>query len=409
MEDLIEIKHGFAFKGKYISVVPNENILLTPGNFAIGGGFRYGKGKYYTGPIPDEYILKSGDLIVTMTDLSKFGDTLGYSAKVPTNKHARFLHNQRIGLVTLISNYADGEYLYWLMRTREYQKYIVNRASGSSVKHTSPSTIKSYCFTLPSPPEQRAIAATLSCLDDKIELNNKINTNLEQQAQAFFKSWFVDFEPFQDGEFVDSELGPIPKGWRVGTLSEIGEVVGGATPSKAKGEYYAQSGTGISWITPKDLSRDRSKYISCGEVDITESGYDASSTRIMPKGTVLFSSRAPIGYIAIADRDVCTNQGFKSVIPNNDFGTEFVYWTLKHNLEAIEGLGSGSTFKEVSGTVMKSVKVLIPQKSVVREFCSLCKPLFSCQRTNEFQSRTLATLRDTLLPKLMSGEIEIPT
>lgn len=158
-----------------------------------------------------------------------------------------------------------------------------------------------------------SIASILSSLDRKIELNNKINADLEEMAQAIFKNWFVDFEPFKDGKFVDSELGMIPEGWKVGRLDEIADVVGGSTPSKAKPEYYTQKG--IAWLTPKDLSNHPAVYTSRGVIDITEEGYNSTSTKLMPKGTILFTSRAPIGYISIAQNDICTNQGFKSLVP----------------------------------------------------------------------------------------------
>ena len=185
-------------------------------------------------------------------------------------------------------------------------------------------------FSFPEYEEQRAIAATLSALDDKIELNNRINKTLEEMAQALFKHWFVDFEfpdengqPYKSGggEMEGSELGLIPKGWKVGVISDLGQVVGGSTPSKANNDYYTDGG--IPWITPKDLSVNRDKYIGRGAIDITEAGLRNSSAQVMPKGTVLFSSRAPIGYIAIAKNNVTTNQGFKSVVPHAGVSSEF--------------------------------------------------------------------------------------
>ena len=193
--------------------------------------------------------------------------------------------------------------------------------------------------------------------------------------------------------------------WIEGTISDLGTVVGGSTPSKAKPEYYTEHG--IAWITPKDLSVDKSKFISHGADDITELGLRNSSATIMPAGTVLFSSRAPIGYIAIADGDVTTNQGFKSVVPHTHVGTAFVYYFLKNALPIIEGMASGSTFKEISGSAMRTVPAIIPDAATLHAFSSFCDPLFQQQRTLEKQNRELATMRDTLLPKLMSGEIDV--
>lgn len=217
-----------------------------------------------------------------------------------------------------------------------------------------------------------------------------INDNLEQQAQALFQELFI--------ENADSE-------WPVGTISDIGTVVGGSTPSKAKPEYYTEDG--IAWITPKDLSINKSKFIFHGERDITELGLKNSSANIMPEGTVLFSSRAPIGYIAIAAGEVTTNQGFKSVIPKPEIGTAYVYYFLKQNLPIIEGMASGSTFKEVSGSTMRGVPAVIPDTGTITKFSDFCAPLFAQQRILEEQNQSLSTLRDTLLPKLMSGEIDV--
>ena len=193
--------------------------------------------------------------------------------------------------------------------------------------------------------------------------------------------------------------------WRLGTISDLGTVVGGGTPSKAKPEYYTENG--IAWITPKDLSVDKSKFISHGENDITDLGYRNSSATMMPKGTVLFSSRAPIGYIAIANNDVTTNQGFKSVVPRHEIGTPYVYYYLIHNLPLIESKASGSTFKEVSGSVMKSVEAVIPDSTTLAKFNDFCRPIFELQAKLEQEYRDLATLRDSLLPRLMSGEVNV--
>ena len=155
------------------------------------------------------------------------------------------------------------------------------------------------------------------------------------------------------------------------------------------------------------LSINKAKFISHGENDITELGLKNSSASIMPEGTVLFSSRAPIGYIAIASGKVTTNQGFKSVVPKPEIGTAYVYCFLKHNLPVIEGMASGSTFKEVSGSTMKNVPAVIPDTETLTCLNDFCAPIFAHQRTLEEQNQSLAALRDSLLPKLMSGEIDV--
>ena len=217
-----------------------------------------------------------------------------------------------------------------------------------------------------------------------------INKNLEAQAQAYFIDLFI------------ANANPV---WRQGTLSDLGTVVGGGTPSKKHPEYYSEHG--IPWITPKDLSVDKSKFISHGENDISDLGFSNSSATKIPEGTVLFSSRAPIGYIAIASNTITTNQGFKSVIPHTKVGTAFMYFFLKHALPTIEGMALGSTFKEISSSGMKSVPAIIPDNETLHVFNEFCKPLFEQQAVLEAERRKLSGIRDTLLPKLMSGEIDV--
>lgn len=298
-----------------------------------------------------------------------------------------------------------SSYLYYQLQSSHFKSYIHLMSTGSTIKHISLKTMREYVFELPSLTDQRRIVSILSSLDRKIELNNKINADLEEMAQAIFKNWFVEFEPFKDGKFVDSELGMIPEGWKVGRLDEIADVVGGSTPSKAKPEYYTQKG--IAWLTPKDLSNHPAVYTSRGEIDITEEGYNSTSTKLMPKGTILFTSRAPIGYISIAQNDICTNQGFKSLVPKKA-GTCFLYCFLKYVTPEIENKSTGSTFKEASGALMKSLQVIMPDQKVFEEFEEIVSPLFARIESLEKENSRLSLLRDTLLPRLMSGELEVP-
>ena len=283
------------------------------------------------------------------------------------------------------------EFLYYTLRTPGFKQDVrENYGSGSAIPRIILKDFKRMPISYPSLEVQKQITAVLSILDQRIQANTKINDNLEQQVQAYFQELFVD---------------NADPAWTLGTISDLGTVVGGSTPSKSKPEYYTEDG--IAWITPKDLSINKAKFISHGENDITELGLKNSSASIMPEGTVLFSSRAPIGYIAIASGEVTTNQGFKSVVPKPEIGTAYVYCFLKHNLPVIEGRASGSTFKEVSGSTMKNVPAVIPDTETLTCFNDFCAPIFAHQRILEEQNQSLAALRDSLLPKLMSGEIDV--
>lgn len=344
------------------------------------------------------YITLKGDILISIVG------TIGLIAIVGGSLNGANLTENCVKLVKLDN--IDSEYLYYYLKSPLGQQNISRGTVGAVQAKLPIKNIQEFSINCPVlVSDQRRIASILSSLDRKIELNNKINADLEEMAQAIFKNWFVDFEPFKDGKFVDSELGMIPEGWKVGRLDEIADVVGGSTPSKAKPEYYTQKG--IAWLTPKDLSNHPAVYTSRGEIDITEEGYNSTSTKLMPKGTVLFTSRAPIGYISIAQNDICTNQGFKSLVPKKA-GTCFLYCFLKYVTPEIENKSTGSTFKEASGSLMKSLQVIIPEQNVFEEFEAIVSPLFARIESLEKENSRLSLLRDTLLPRLMSGELEVP-
>ena len=285
---------------------------------------------------------------------------------------------------------CNNEYLYYLLCDPSVRKRLLNLDIGGVQPSIKVPHIKNLEVDIPDIEVQNKIVNILHDLDEQIRVNKEINENLEQQAAAYFYHRFI----------VNAD-----PSWKEGSISDLGAVIGGSTPSKSKPEYYTDKG--IAWITPKDLSVDKSKFISHGADDITELGLRNSSASIMPAGTVLFSSRAPIGYIAIADGEVTTNQGFKSVVPNSNVGTAFVYYFLKNALPTIENMASGSTFKEISGSVMRTVPAIIPDDDSLQEFSEFCMPLFQQQRILEAENRSLSALRDSLLPKLMSGELDV--
>ncbi len=313
---------------------------------------------------------------------------LGEAAQIKTDDRIAFA--QRVIILEPNPDILNANYLLYALRDQTLRERINARATGTTVIGIRSAELKKVVIDLPPLTTQKGISNILRLFDDKIELNQRINDNLERQAQTVFRELFID---------------NTRSGWKKGTVSDLGTVVGGGTPSKARPEYYTDHG--IAWITPKDLSIHKSKFISHGECDITELGLKNSSAALMPAGTVLFSSRAPIGYTAIAAGEVTTNQGFKSIVPHAHIGTPFVYFFLRESLPVVEGMASGSTFKEVSGAVMKSVPVQIPDNDILSRFNGFCGPLFAQQKRLEEENRVLVSLRDTLLPKLMSGEINV--
>ena len=324
-----------------------------------------------------------------------------YSEIRPANKRFAFVDfentsNYIASTKLMVLRHNDKvlpEYLFALLKSNNIineLQHLAETRSGTFPQITFSSELAPMKVLLPDKGIQKKIVSILSSIENKINENTAINNNLEQQAKALFYSMFVE------------NANPT---WEDGVLSDLGTVVAGGTPSKTKPEYYSEHD--IAWITPKDLSLNKSKFISHGEIDISELGFSKSSATKMPTGTVLFSSRAPIGYIAIAAKEVTTNQGFKSVVPNENVGTAFMYYLLKFLLPTIEGMASGSTFKEISGAGMKSVPVVIPDNETIKKFNAFCAPIFQQQEVLEVENSRLADIRDELLPKLMSGELDV--
>jgi len=410
----ISIKHGYPFKSQFFSD-SGEHIVLTPGNFMEAGGFKrqVGKEKFYTGEIPEEYLHKKGDLIVAMTEQG--AGLLGSCAFVPEGD--TYLHNQRLGLVTENSDHVRNEFIYYLFQTDNVRNQIRLSSSGSKVKHTSPERIYDVVVPIPDVDQQEDIAKVLSDIDKKIEINNKINVDLEFMAKLTYDYWFVQFDfPDANGKPYKSSGGKmvyneelkreVPDGWGGGTLTDLGDIVGGSTPSTKDGTNFIEHG--MPWITPKDLSRNiGNKFISHGEVDVSDQGIKSASLKVYPKNTVLMSSRAPIGYMAIARNELTTNQGFKSFIPCKGFSSSFVYYAVKNAMKAIVQYSSGSTFKEVSGSTLKTVKICLPKVDVSDLYSDKVKEIFERQNLLEMENQKLVELRDWLLPMLMNGQVTV--
>lgn len=377
LEKLVQIKHGFAFKGEFFSDEPTNDILLTPGNFSIGGGFKGDKLKYYAGLVPSDYVLKEGDLIVTMTDLSKEADTLGFAAKVPKMDSKRFLHNQRIGLVTLIDDKVDIGFIYWQMRTYSYQRYVAGSATGATVKHTSPTKIRSYKFTAPkSIITQRKIASILSAYDDLIENNFKRIRLLEELAQRTYEEWFVKFRVKGEELKVDKETG-LPEGWEKKRLRDILELNYG-----------------------KALKSD--ERISGNFPVFGSSGIIGSHTDFLVKGPgIIVGRKGNVGSVFWSEDNFYPIDTVYFVSSNTSL--YFLYYNLKkqnfiNNDAAVPGLNRNAAYMAES---------FLPTEEMLDMFSVTVKPIFDSKENLEKQNRLLKEARDILLPRLMSGKIEL--
>lgn len=314
-------------------------------------------------------------------------------------------------------NKVDAYYLYYYLKLLD----LNSLSSGTGVPSMTFGAYNGIKVKLPQLDIQKKISTLLRAIDKKIELNNRINAELEAMAKTLYDYWFVQFDfpddsPQGQGKPYKSSGGKmvynptlkreIPEGWDDGTLEDLGQIVGGSTPSTQSSENFTTEGT--PWITPNDLSNNQgNKFISRGGQDVSADGIKSASLKKYPAGTVLLSSRAPIGYMAISRNEVTTNQGFKSFIPNKGFSTEFIYYTVKNSLKAITQYASGSTFKEVSGGTLKTVKVVLPIAAMSDAFTEKVKPIFSQQDSIERENAELTKLRDWLLPMLMNGQVTV--
>ncbi|MDQ0195828.1 restriction endonuclease subunit S [Paenibacillus wynnii] len=413
--DLISIRHGYAFQGEFFSEVETSNILLTPGNFKVGGGFNDSKYKYYKEEafVPEDYILQKDDLIISMTDLSKNGDSLGFPALIDKLTGKQFLHNQRIGKVVLSQpDKIDQTFLYYSLCTRAYRHHVLSTSTGSTVKHTAPKRILEYSLLLPSIQEQRQIGKILAELDKKIQLNNAINKNLEEMAQAVFKQWFVDFEfpnengePYKPsgGELEESEFGLIPKGWKVGIATDIFNVQSGGTPKTGISEYWNGE---IPFFTPKDTTN--SFHVIDTEKKVTDEGLSKCNSKLYEMGTVFITARGTVGKLAIAGRDMAMNQSCYALVSKNGYTQKYIFLQTQQLINKIKKSATGAVFDAITVSTFQSLKTIIPNLDLVMRFDNIVEGIFSSLLNNANENQILSNLRDTLLPKLMSGEIRVP-
>ncbi|MEQ1622594.1 MAG: restriction endonuclease subunit S [Methylococcales bacterium] len=326
------------------------------------------------------------------------------TGKFWVNNHAHIIN---------ASNGNDTKYLFYKLNLVNFRGYV----TGSAQPKLTKDNLNSIVLHIHNPDEQIKIAAVLSALDAKIELNNRINHELEAMAKTLYDYWFVQFDfpdkndnPYKSsgGKMVYNEelKRDIPDGWFDGSLLDLGEIVGGSTPSTSEPDNFNNNGT--PWITPKDLSNNTNcKYISRGDISVTTRGLKEASLKVMPAGTVLLSTRAPIGYMAIARNSVTTNQGFKSFVPSKGFESSFIFYAVKNSLKTIVQYSSGSTFKEISTSVLKTIKVCLPPNEIANDFTERTSAIFKRQDLLEQENQQLTQLRDWLLPMLMNGQVRL--
>ena len=367
MEEWKEYKLGEVLTIKY----GKDHKQLADGDIPIygsGGIMRYGERSLYDGP--SILIPRKGSLNNVIYADKPFWtvDTMFWS-----------IINDSI---------ANPLFVYYSICKKDFASLNV----GSAVPSLTVPVIEDIDILLPPKATQDKVVSVLKSLDDKIEVNRRINDNLEQQAQALFKSWFVNFEPFKNGQFVDSELGKIPKGWKVGYLSEIADIIMGQSPN---GSTYNENGEGIIFYQGRAEFGTRFPSIRL---------FTTNPTRIAPANSILISVRAPVGDINITHKECCIGRGLASAVSRTNKSAFLLYtlFSLKSDLDRFNA--EGTVFGSINRKALETLKILIPTNDIIPKFEAIVASMDQQILILHIESENLKILRDTLLPKLMSGE-----
>ena len=334
--------------------------------------------------------VQRGDILITSE--APFGEVFFW------NSDEKIVLSQRLFDVRIKEDVC-AQYVYYYMISHPFQAELRSRASGTTVLGLKQPELLKSKVVLPDYDTQKKIAAQLSEIDDKIAVNRRICENLEAQAQALFKHWFIDFAPFKNGKFVESELGMIPEGWRVGTFSEIFDLGPGGTPKTSEKAFW-KDGT-IPFFSPKDVN---GVYCFETEKHITEEGLNNCSSRLYDKNTVFITCRGTVGKVAMAATPMAMNQSNYAILSNKGYSQYFAYLMTVSIIKKLKFKANGAVFDAITTKDFKE-QIIIPNSSIVNRFDSFIQPIFDSILNAGFENLRLSTLRDTLLPKLMSGQI----
>jgi len=401
----VDLLTGYPFKSAQYTDTPDDIMLLRGDNVAQGS-LRWERAKRW--PIGqtaefEKYRLRAGDVILAM-DRPWIPAGLKYAWIKRADRPSLLV--QRVARMRG-TNGLSTDYLRYLIGSPQFTDHVMSIITGVNVPHISARDIKAFRFRLPPVENQRRIAAILSAYDDLIGNNTRRIAILEEMARRLYEEWFVHFRfPGHEGvKIVESEIGAVPEGWTVKTVQDAFEILGGGTPSKQVDEYW--QGGDISWYTPTDLTKSGDIFMDRSGMQITELGLKKSSARLFPPFSVMMTSRATLGVIAINTTEASTNQGFITCLPNDEVPLYTLYHWLKANVEQFISLGTGATFKEITKGVFKTVQLAVPTSEIVQEFESKVGPMMGLVLRLQRKNMNLRAQRDLLLPKLISGGIDV--
>lgn len=392
--DIVTIRSGLAYKGSFLG--KGENILLGMGCVSFKEKFLCSGARPYDADAKEQYCVSSGDIVLATRQQSDNLPILAMPAIIPDNLKAK----QIIFGTNLykIENHSDidNKYLFWQLKTPHYVDYISSVKTGSVVRMVTKKNVEDYVFKCPPKDIRDKISNLLWSLDRKIELNNKINAQLEEMAQTLFKHWFVDFGPFKNGKFIESELGMIPEGWKVGSIYEYVNIIYGAP---YKSSLFTENKDGLPLIRIRDL-KDCSPQFYTPEL--------LPNTEYVTRGDIVAGMDAEFSpHIWKGERGLLNQRVCKITPKFVGISNLFVLYLLKPHLEYVQSYKTGTTVSHLGkGDIDRFISVLPPKEKVIELSASLDSILNKiCNLSNE--TRYLSSLRDTLLPKLMSGEIDL--
>ena len=377
-------------KGEFFFINGNN---LKDGRISIKNDTKrvpYSEANKYKKPLNNRTILVS--INGTIGNVAKYRDE-----KCILGKSACFFN---------VKENVDLNFIYYVVANQQFKNTITQLATGTTIKNVSLETMRNYTFCIPPLSIQKQIGKILSSFDDKIELNRRINDNLEQQAQALFKSWFVDFEPFKEGKFVDSELGMIPESWRVCSAETIFKINIGKTPPRKEQQWFTNINNGnVKWVSISDLGSNEI-FIEDSKEYLTKEAIAKFNIIVVPEDTILVSFKLTVGRVGISNCELTTNEAVARFYLPKSYFREYTYLSLKNYNYA--RLGSTSSIATaVNSKIIKNMKLLIPPVTIISEFSKRINPLFNAIRIYENEIRNLSKIRNTLLPKLMFGELKI--
>ncbi len=348
----------------------------------------------------ESYSIRRGDVFVTRT--SETSDELGMSC-VALKDYPMATYNGFTKRMRPITNRVFPEYIGYYMRLPSFRGEFRAFSTMTTRASLRNEDLLGLEVKLPSIEIQKQIADILSAYDDLIENNQKQIKLLEEAAQRFYKEWFVDlrFPGHENTKIVDG----VPEGWRVASIADICDTVGGGTPSTKIQSYYEKGD--ILWVTPTDITRNFSLALLDTEKKITPEGLKNSSAKMLPAETILMTSRASVGFFGMCKYEVCTNQGFISCIPKRENLQMYLLFNLKSRVEEIRQKAGGSTYLEISKTVFRELKIILPKDEVLAEYQKNVHDIFDEIYCRTEMIKSLVDMRNRLLPKLMSGEVEV--